>query len=173
MPALCPLCLGQEESYFWRWCNMCWNQSPMLTWDAAVPQTQLSVRARGFSGCSVQMDILYEITSHIFSLALQTAVRLAWAGGSELAQDMAVDVDINLAEHICTWEWSLAEEIFLLTRCDFAWAVSHPLLAATSLLWKATEVCSLPNSTVFIPQLPHPQCITDIKNQYLIYLCYM
>lgn len=113
------------------------------------------------------------ITSYIFSLALQTAVRLAWAGGSELAQDMAVDVDINLTEHICTWEWSLAEEIFLLTRCDFAWAVSHPLLAATSLLWKATEVCSLPNSTVFIPQLPHPQCITDIKKQYLIYLCYM
>lgn len=51
----------------------------MLTWDVAVPQTQLSERARGFSGCSVQMDILYEITGYIFSLALQTIAKLAWA----------------------------------------------------------------------------------------------
>ena len=91
----------------------------MLTRDAAVPQTQLSARARGCSGCSVQMDILYEITSYIFSLALQTTVKLAWVGGSKLAQDTAVDVDINLAEHICIWEWSLPDGVFLLARCDF------------------------------------------------------
>lgn len=59
------------------------------------------------------MDILYEITSYIFSLALQTTVKLAWAGGSELAQDMALYIDINLTEHICIWEWSLLEGIFL------------------------------------------------------------
>lgn len=50
----------------------------MLMWDVAVPQTQLSEKARGCSGCSVQMDILYEITSYIFSLALQTTAKLAW-----------------------------------------------------------------------------------------------
>lgn len=83
---------------------MCWNQWPLLTWDVAVPQTQLSARARGCSGCSVQMDILYEITSDIFSLDLQTTVKLAQVGGSELAQDMAVDVDLNLAEDIGIWE---------------------------------------------------------------------
>lgn len=48
----------------------------------------------------MQMDILYEITSDIFSLDLQTTMKLAQAGGSELAQDMAVDVDLNLAEDI-------------------------------------------------------------------------
>lgn len=73
----------------------------MVTRDSADPQTQ---RARGFSGCSGQMDILYEITSYIFSLALQTAVKLACTGGSELAQDTALDVDLSVTEHIHIWE---------------------------------------------------------------------
>jgi len=46
------------------------------------------------------MDIPYEITSYIFSLALQTTVRLARARGSKLAKETVVDVDLNLAEHI-------------------------------------------------------------------------
>lgn len=52
----------------------------------------------------MQMDILYEIASDIFSLDLQTTTKLARAGGSELAQDTAVGVDLNLTGDIGTWE---------------------------------------------------------------------
>lgn len=70
----------------------------------------------------------------LLSLALQASVVLARARGSELPQDAAADVDINLTEQICIWQRSSPEGIFLLACSDFGWGTSHPFLAATSRL---------------------------------------
>lgn len=165
--ALCPLCLGGEESYFWHGRNVCWNRSPLLTWDAAVPQTQLSARARGCSGCSVQMDILYEITSYIFSLALQTAVKLARARGSELAQETATDVDLNLAEHICIWEWSLPESFFF-TGLLWFWLSGLPPTPRSHLAALKPD-----GGLLFGLSSPIFGALLTFEYQYLMYLCYM